>query len=212
MNLNSEDFIPFQSSRLDIILNREKVLLPQSFPSVKADEKLIVIEKASVALGLPMLVGNADNKPPWQYFITICFPTKESFAIKHQELVMGNRLKICFSKIKYGNALQQEQYEFIKWTFNQYIKLLCDYYSFFFEQTESGNIHVHGRIASYGKKKTMKDIKIIICNMFGVSAVKYPRMVDVKVYEHDKWHHYETKLAPKAYQTTEYPHYTNISP
>lgn len=206
MNLLNEDFVPFQSSRLDTVLNREKIIMPAPLP-ITVEEELQILERASGALGLPM----PKFIEQFDYFITICFPTKHLFKIKHKKLMPHGKESILFSNIAYGDVSDLEQYNFIKWTFDKYIHHLCVYYDIFFEVTSSGNVHCHGRISYNGnKKKTQKDIKTIIYQMFGLSQVKYPRFVDVKPYDFSRWNDYDKKQDKKAYQVTEYPHYTNI--
>lgn len=162
-----------------------------------------------VALGQP--TASPVTPPPkeqqWAYFITWCFPTNQKFTIKHLE-PHAHISRIVFKPIKYGECTQDEQYHWIIHILNKHINLICDRYDLFFEQTQAGNIHVHGRISFDGKKKTMKDIKALSHRIFGV-PLGCNAFCDVKVYESDKWNNYDKKVK-KEYQTLEYEHFKNI--
>jgi len=213
-----EVFKPFESKRLDTILNRTKMLLSETLIKVTAltDEEIlereflktkkIFIEKPALALGLET-AKFAEN---WNYFITICFPTKHLFEIKHKVLLPGNRSKYAFNKIKYGDCTMDEQYEFIVRILDKHMVAIAPYYDIFFEQTAIGNLHIHGRIAFDTKPTCMKTLKIMFCQIFGLSFTEYPRFVDIKKYDALKWNDYQQKEAGKAFQITTYPNYSNI--
>lgn len=155
--------------------------------------------------------GFAGNQIPkvnnWAYFITLSFPTNQKFVIKHLEPHV-HVSRIVFKPIKYGECTQDEQYHWILHILKKHINLICEIYDLFFEQTSSGNIHIHGRINFVGKKKPMKDISALCHRIFGVPLACYA-FTDVKVYEEAKWNDYHDKKV-KTYQTLDYPHFKNI--
>jgi len=158
--------------------------------------------------------GDAVAQSPilWNYFITVAFPTGHKFKMKHKEYcvittVNPNGFKYTFDDIKYGECSTQEQYNWIIWKLERYLKIDVDKYDIFFEHTFDGHIHFHGRIKLINIKH-IKDIKLIFHRMFGLPA-KHKFFCDVKLYDESKWNNYDTKTK-KTYQTSKYPHFKNI--
>lgn len=142
------------------------------------------------------------------YFITVAFPTRHKFQMKHKEYTTRGH-RIIFTPVRYEETTPEEQYMWIQWILNRYLKSECEYYDIFFELTQSGNIHFHGRLIFY-EKKTLKEIKLIFHRFFNLS-MKYKNFVDVKVYDPKLWSDYQNKTSErKKHQTTHYKNYTNL--
>lgn len=170
-----------------------------------------VVELDNLGLTQPAphaIVQTAFSFYPIEHFITVAFPLNCKFKIKHVELLAQGRSRIVFSDIKYGDCTQEEQYRWLMHCMTTTIYQICDYYDIFFEYTKSGNIHLHGRLGYEGKKKSMKDVRSLIHRMFGCST-QYIKFVDIKKYDETKWNDYSVKYK-KTYQSTLYPHFTNI--
>lgn len=170
-------------------------------------------EMAAFALGLmpPKVPGTKSekvNKPQFSYFLTVAFPTKHYFKIKHVEIRSQGQQRIVFGPIKYGDCTQSEQHIWLLYILNKNIKLICDHYDIFFEQTKEGNLHLHGRLGYTDKKISKKDVKSLIHRMFDCPT-KYKQFVDIKDYDDKRWNEYDQKKK-KTYQTLDYPHFKNI--
>lgn len=165
---------------------------------------------SELSLGLSTL-----EKPPivrncqYDYFITIAFPTKHEYKIKHLKLSTSSlsRPIFLFDKIKYGECTVTEQYEWIMWILRRNIQFIAEQYDIFFEVTKEGNIHLHGRIKN-SPKKTIKEIRTWAHRMFDTPQ-KYKRFIDIIEYNDAKWNNYDKKHV-KTYQTTNYEHFKNI--
>lgn len=164
--------------------------------------------KVSLGLTAPANPPPFQNVKNWAYFITLCFPTRHEFKIKHLELKSQGNSRIVFSPIKYGDCTQQEQYEWVIFILRKHINIISDNYDLFFEQTKEGNIHIHGRIGYDGKKKSQKDVRALFHRIFECPT-KFKPFCDIKEYDHSKWSSYDTKIV-KTYQTLEYSHFKNI--
>lgn len=148
------------------------------------------------------------NPLQFDYFITIAFPQKQKFNIKHLEIRAQNQEVYVFKPIPYEECTQKEQYSFIKHKLSiERLYNIADIYDLFFEVTKNGNIHIHGRLYSIAKK-SIKDIKLYLHRLFEVKH-QLRHFIDIKPYDHLKWNDYDKKNN-KAYQTCTFPHLTNI--
>lgn len=189
------------------IFLKQKKCIEQFYES---DEFTDSSDVGVVALGLPT-PGSPRIKPPqelitqkWDYFITVAFPVRGMFKIKHIELTV-TRPKIVFSDIRYGDCTQNEQYEWLMWILRRHINQIADYYDIFFEQTKEGNLHFHGRLRT---AQSSKNVKSLLFRMFGVNT-KCTHFVDIKEYDPQRWSDYDKKTT-KSYQTLNYEHFKNI--
>lgn len=170
---------------------------------VTADGLDSVISLGLRTLDKPSIVRNCQ----YDYFITIAFPTKHYYKIKHLKLSTSSRPVFLFDEIKYGECTVTEQYEWIMWILRRNIQFIAEQYDLFFEVTKDGNIHIHGRIKNT-PKKTIKEIRTWAHRMFDTPQ-KYKRFIDIKEYDDAKWSNYDKKTE-KTYQTTNYEHFKNI--
>lgn len=148
----------------------------------------------------------------WNYFITIAFPIGHKFKMKHKDYcvvstINPNGYKYVFDEVKYRDCTTEEQYNWIVWKLSRYLKLDAEKWDVFFEHTFEGHIHFHGRLYTPNIKH-IKDIKMIFYRMFGLTA-KFKYFCDVKVYDDKRWNDYDIKTK-KTYQTSRFPHFTNI--
>jgi len=164
----------------------------------------------ALALGLKPAPSVYSNFP-FDYFVTIAFPTNQKFKIKHLELCAQGRSRIVFSDIKYGDCTQDEQYKWIMHCLTKNIYSVCDVYHIFVEYTKLGNIHLHCRLGyeADSRKKTMKDIRALFHRIFDCST-QYTKFVDIKKYDITRWNDYENKQAGKRYQSSDYPAFCNL--
>lgn len=141
----------------------------------------------------------------YSHFITLCFPTKHAFKIKHIEYTTG-RPRIVFSDIKFGDCTQDEQYRWMLWILNRHVHTIAETYDIFFEQTKEGNLHIHGRITS---DLPIKSIKSLLHRMFDCPT-KYKPFCVIKEYDHNKWSDYQNKQKNKEYQKTQYENFKSF--
>lgn len=189
------------------ILKKNNKPTTQTFTEDRTDDSNIGAE-LDFRLTTPASPPPITNGNDWAYFITLAFPTNHKFKIKHVELRAQNQTRIVFSPIKYGDCTQGEQYSWLMYILTKYIKMVSDEYDLFFEQTKEGNLHIHGRLRYYDKKKTKKDVRALFHRMFECPT-QYKHFIDIKDYNPDKWTNYDIKET-KTYQTLDYPHLKNI--
>lgn len=180
--------------------------LKKKYPDADSDFKEDESAKFDFRQTTPERPPNPNND--WAYFITLAFPINHKFKIKHVELRAQGTSRIVFNDIKYGDCTQREQYEWLVYILRKHVHIIADKYDLFFEQTQLGNIHIHGRLQYDNKKAPKKDVKAIFHRMFDVPT-KYVHFVDIKAYDKDKWSAYDQKTT-KTYQTLEYDHFKNI--
>lgn len=197
---NSTEFIDL-TIQLDHLLERGCALGPTTPDSRTTMREKVVELKRN---GVKTERNGTKTERPWSYFITLAFPTREKFKIKHLEL-SAQRNRIVFSDIRYGECTQNEQYEWLMWILRKHIQLVADEYDIFFEQTKEGNLHIHGRLRTEEKAK---NIKMYFHRMFEVPS-RCNRFVDIKVYDDSRWTDYDKKKS-KDYQTLKYQHFKNI--
>lgn len=168
--------------------------------SIISDKITVLQEMAEIAtLGLV--------PPEYTHFITIAFPTEHKFCMKVLKTKANGSSSYVFEPVKYGSATMKEQHAFIKWVLTRHIATWCDKYNLFFELTEKGNLHLHGRLIS---TETCKDLHKLICRAFDID-VRNKRFTCIRVYDHCKWNDYENKTAQdKLCQRIDLPKFTNL--
>lgn len=189
------------------VLDHEGPSIPRKLTPAKQSNEVEPITLKGDS-GRMILKDVTFNPRQYDYFITIGFPQKQKFNIKHLEIRAQNQEVYVFKPIPYEECSQKEQYSFIKHKLSEERMLnIADIYDIFFEVTKNGNIHVHGRIYSI-HKKSIKDIRLYIHRLFGVKH-QCRHFVDIRVYDHAKWNNYDQKNN-KAYQSCNLPHMTNL--
>ena len=152
--------------------------------------------------------------PDWgkhSYFVTLAFPHKELFKIKHIELGVA-RTRMVYGYTRYDSCTPKEQHAYLLHRLTKYFDDCfpeVSLYEYFFESCLSGDLHLHARLA-FKKPISHKEIKVQHHRIFEV-ATKYKKFCFIKNYDHSKWNDYDKKDGAKGYQFTTYKKFTNIS-
>lgn len=169
--------------------------------------KITVLDNSSVNSNLGLFTPENVAPIVYTHFITVAFPTEHKFNMKVLKTKANGTTSYLFEPTKFGSATMKEQHAFIKWTLTRHILTWCDKYNLFFELTEKGNLHIHGRIIS---NETCKDLHKLICRAFDMD-VRNRRFTCIRVYDHQRWNDYENKTAQhKLYQKLDLPNFTNL--
>jgi hypothetical protein len=107
--------------------------------------------------------------------------------------------------IPYGELKQNEQYQFIRYTYQKYLPILQDgKYYLWFEKCFSEELHGHMLVQFNGPAS---DLKKILHRIFGIES-GHRFFCKVKVFQRELWNNYHIK-EKKCYEYYNKPAITN---
>jgi len=138
----------------------------------------------------------------FSYFVSLGFPPKAKVMARHLDVV---KRKEILGLIPYGELKQNEQYLFIKYTFEKYLPILQDgRYYIWVERCKSEELHAH-MLVRYNS--CMSDLRKTLHRIFGIEN-GHKFFCKIKPFKRELWNNYHIK-DKKSYETYNKPAITN---